>query len=485
MADGADRLHALDLVWLEMQGQGPPIAIGTVAVAQGTAPSDDEVLAMVADRLDRMPRLHQDLDDRGLGLRRPVWVEAEYSNLPAHLHHVDASPYGAHPGLDDAVGHIMEQQLPPDRPLWDMWVVGGLPDRWALVWRVHHTIADGVGTMILLGHGFDCAPDGGQTLADAILQGPGTGTGTRGGARVVAPGVPDPPGAPGAAGAPASGHGLSPMVVASDVGHRLGQALDALHGAVPHVLPAVTALLPHPPSPLAGPVGPGRVWASADIALTEVRATGRTLGATVNDVVLACVTGGFRELLLHRGEPVEGRVVRNLIPVSLRPPGDDSAQNRISGMLGHLPVGIADPVDRLAAVRAAVAHGRGAGTPALASALVGLVDRTVPAAVQDLAVGAVGRSAPAWFMDTLTTNVPGPQFPVYLCGRHVLAMYPLIPVAGHTCITTGIFSYDGTLNIGVTGDASQAGDIDVLARGISRASAELAELAERTGQAER
>ena len=77
-------------------------------------------------------------------------------------------------------------------------------------------------------------------------------------------------------------------------------------------------------------------------------------------------------------------------------------------------------------------------------------------------------------MDTLTTNVPGPQFPVYLCGRHVLAMYPLIPVAGHTCITTGIFSYDGTLNIGVTGDADQAGDVDVLARGISRAAAELA-----------
>ena len=80
-------------------------------------------------------------------------------------------------------------------------------------------------------------------------------------------------------------------------------------------------------------------------------------------------------------------------------------------------------------------------------------------------------------MDTLTTNVPGPQFPVYLCGRRVLAMYPLIPVAGHTCITTGIFSYDGMLNIGVTGDADQAGDVEVLARGISRAAAELAERA--------
>jgi WS/DGAT/MGAT family acyltransferase len=221
-------------------------------------------------------------------------------------------------------------------------------------------------------------------------------------------------------------------------------------------------------------VGPRRIWVSVDVPLRSVRATGRALGATVNEVVLACVAGGFRDLLVHRGEPVDGRVVRNLVPVSMRAPGDSSAENRISGMLGNLPVGVADPVDRLGVVRAGVAHGREAGTPAIASALLGLVDRTVPAAVQDVAVSAVGRTAPAWFMDTLTTNVPGPQFPVYLCARRVTAMYPVIPVAGHTCITTGIFSYDGTLNIGVTGDADQAGDVDVLARGIGRAALELA-----------
>ena len=169
MNDGADRLHAIDLVWLEMQGDGPPIAIGTVAVAQGHAPSDDELLAMVADRVERMPRLHQDLTDLGIGLRRPEWVEAQGVDLAAHLHHVHASAGGTLRGLDAAVSHIMEQSLPADQPLWDMWVVDGLVDRWALVWRVHHTIADGVGALILLGHGFDLEPDGGQTLADAIL----------------------------------------------------------------------------------------------------------------------------------------------------------------------------------------------------------------------------------------------------------------------------------------------------------------------------
>ena len=454
MADAGDRLHAIDLVWLEMQGDGPPIAIGTVALAEGAAPSDDELLGMVAGRLGRMPRLQQELTESGVGLLRPEWVEAQEVDAAAHIHRVDASESGAHPGLDAAVGHIMEQPLPEGQPLWDLWVVDGLEDRWALVWRVHHTIADGLGAMLMLGHGFDCEPDGGLTLADAILAAQSAAS-----RKPVVTTTSD----------------LTPMALASDVGHRLGHALDALRGAAPHVIPALTAVVPHPPGPLTGAVGPGRVWVSVDIPLPEVKATGRALGATVNDIVLACVAGGFRDLLIHRGEPVDGRLVRNLVPVSTRPPGDDSAQNRVTAVLGHLPVGIADPVERLAAVRAGVAHGREVGTPAMASALLGLVDRAVPAAVQDVTVAAVGRTAPAWFMDTLTTNVPGPQFPVFVCGRRVRAMYPLIPVAGHTCITTGIFSYDGTLNFGVTGDADQAGDVEVLARGIRNASAELAQ----------
>jgi WS/DGAT/MGAT family acyltransferase len=476
MADVGDRLHAIDLVWLQMQGDGPPIAIGTVALAEGPTPADSEVLDMLAGRLGRMPRLHQELAESGVGLRRPEWVEAPAVDLPAHLHRIDASTFAADGRVDAAVSHIMEQLLPAGQPLWDVWVVDGLGDRWALVWRVHHTIADGLGAMLMLGHGFDCAPDGGMTLAEAILaaQSGGAGRGRPGGPG--GSGGPEAPAEPVGAASPASSL-PNPVALASDVGHRLGHVLDVLRGAAPHVIPAMTAVVPHPPGPLTGSVGTGRVWVSVDIPLLELKRTGRALGATVNDIVLACVAGGFRDLLIHRGEPVDGRLVRNLVPVSTRTPGDDTPQNRITGLLGHLPVGIADPVDRLAAVQAGVAHGREAGTPAMASALLELVDRTVPAAVQDVTVSAVGRTAPAWFMDTLTTNVPGPQFPVYVCGRRVRAMYPLIPVAGHTCITTGIFSYDGTINVGVTGDAERAGDVDVLARGIRHASTELAQRA--------
>lgn len=439
------RLHALDLAWLEMEGDGPPIAIGTVAVADGPAPTDADIHALLAERLPRMPALHQQAAARGVGIRRPVLHAAPgVPDLPGHVHRLDAAAWpGAPRPLDAAVGSIMQVRLPGDRPLWDAWIVAGLPDdRWALVWRVHHSISDGIGALLLLGHGFDLAPAGGQTLAEAVI----------------------------------AGSRSRPPVRAERAGHSnpLERGLGAMRSAAAHVGPALASLVPQAPSRLTAPVGDRRSWASVEVPLAEVKAVGRALGATVNDVVLASVAGGFRELLVQRGEPVEGQMVRNLVPVSVRPAGDDRAGNHISALLGHLPVGVADPVQRLHAVQAAVDHGRAAGEPALASLLLGVVDRAVPSVLQDVAVATVGRTVPAWFFDTLTTNVPGPQYPVFLAGRQVRGMFPIIPVAGHTAITTGIFSYDGALDIGVSGDGDAAGDVDVLARGIQRAVGELA-----------
>ena len=153
-----ERLHALDLAWLEMEGDGPPIAIGTVALAEGPAPEPAELLALLADRLPRMPALHQRVAEQGRGVRRPVLRAAPgVPDLPGHLHRISAAQTDP-PGreLDAVVSRIMEARLPGDRPLWDAWVVEDLPgNRWALVWRVHHTISDGVGALFLLGHGFD------------------------------------------------------------------------------------------------------------------------------------------------------------------------------------------------------------------------------------------------------------------------------------------------------------------------------------------
>jgi diacylglycerol O-acyltransferase len=448
MGDTA-RLHALDLAWLEMEGDGPPIAIGTVAIAEGPAPTDDEVIALLAARLPRMPALHRVMDTSSL--RRPSWHPAPGTpDLARHVHRIGAAgptrDAAGRPdrgtrrwsGLDEAVSRIMETHLPGDRPLWDAWVVDGLPNGcWALVWRVHHTISDGVGAVFLLGHGFDLDPDGsGRTMADAAAEASRARQPRTGGATPR----------------------RSP----------LQRAADVLRGTAAHVAPALASLVPHAPSSLTAPVGDARRWVTVEIPLADVKSVGRAFGASVNDVVLAAVTGGFRDLLTARGDPVEGRIVRNLVPVSVRPPGEDGAGNHISALLCHLPVGLPDPAERLAAIHAAIDHGRGSHEPALASLLLGAVDLAVPAALQDAAVGTLGRTVPAWFFDTLTTNVPGPQYPVFVCGRQVLGMFPIIPVAGHTAITTGIFSYDGTLDVSVTGDGASAGDVGILADGMRR-----------------
>jgi diacylglycerol O-acyltransferase len=445
------RLHALDVAWLEMEGDGPPIAIGTASVADGPAPDDGELLDLLAQRLPRMPRLHQHLTTSAGGLRRPMWTEAEDLDLGRHLHRVRAAHSGRD-GLDRVVSGVMESRLDRSRPLWDLWVVEGLPDdRWAVVWRVHHSMADGLGALSLLGHGFDVAPNGGLTLAEAVVDA---------GRRAAAAAHPE-----------VSDHR------AGLLGRVTGGLGSTITGTLPHLLPALATAIPQVPSRITGPVGPRRAWSSVDVPLSEVKAVGRAFGATVNDVILAAMAGGFRELLRARGESVHGRVVRNLVPVSVRPSGDDHADNQVSAVLGHLPVGVADPVERLAAVVSTVGHLKASQAPLLVALLLDVVDHAVPAPLQDAVVSTAGRVAPAWFFDTLTTNVPGPQFPVFFAGRRVHAMYPIIPVAGHTRITTGIFSYDGVLNIGCTGDAEHAGDVDHLASGVRGAVAELADRA--------
>lgn len=430
-----ERLHALDTAWLAMEGDGPPIAIGTVAVAEGPPPSDGEIADLLMERLPDMGRLRERLVHGG-PVRRPAWTTDVTAALGQQTHRVECC--AEHGGLDAMVSGIMETRMPRDRPLWDLWIAQDADsDRWALVWRVHHSIADGLGALVLLGHAFDLQPEPGRTLADLAAQ---------------------------------SGRSRS-------AAEQLVAGLTALPASLPRLPDVVGAVLPRSPSPLSGPVGARRRWVSVTVPLDEVGAVRSALGGTVNDVVLAGVTAGFRRLLEHRGLPTRGRSVRNAVPVSVRPRAGVRSDNEVSLLLAPLPVGVEDPVERLDRVRREVAAMRAFGVPVALAGLLGLADRLVPEAALGAAVRTAGRTVPAWFLDTLTTNVPGPQQPVYLAGRRVQAMFPIIPVAGHTRITTGIFSYDGTLHIGVTGDGEHAADVDVLAAGIQAGVAELATLA--------
>jgi WS/DGAT/MGAT family acyltransferase len=217
------------------------------------------------------------------------------------------------------------------------------------------------------------------------------------------------------------------------------------------------------------------VWSWARVRLGDVKAVRSVLGGTVNDVVLTIVTQGFRDLLESRGEPVAGREVRTMVPVSVRRPGEKGS-NRVSGVIASLPVGVVDPRERLEAIRSQM-DGLKESKQAVAGDV--LISMTGFAPPMLLAMGSrlISRS-PQMGVHTGTTNVPGPQQPVQTLGRRLLESFPFVPVLGPVRVVVAIFSYDGGLYFGVTGDADSASDVDVLTAGIEKGMANLQELVE-------
>jgi WS/DGAT/MGAT family acyltransferase len=256
----------------------------------------------------------------------------------------------------------------------------------------------------------------------------------------------------------------------------LGQAGDLLRG----MTSSLGLLRPLERSSLTGPIGPHRTWSTARVRLTDVKAIRGALGGTVNDVVLTVVAGGLRELLAARGEEVEGRSVRALVPVSVRRPGERGVyNNRVSAMFAELPVGIGDPAARLSAV-ASQMDGLKQSKQAVAGDVLTSLSGFAPPMLLALS-GRLAARSPSLGVQTGVTNVPGPQQPLRTLERTLLQSFPFVPVFGNVRIGIAVFSYDGGLYFGVTGDYDSSNDIDILTAGIEAATVELLEL---VGEAE-
>jgi WS/DGAT/MGAT family acyltransferase len=227
---------------------------------------------------------------------------------------------------------------------------------------------------------------------------------------------------------------------------------------------------------LNGPVGPHRRWSWVKTSLVEVRGIKAALGGSVNDVVLSAITRGFRELLLKRGEPVEDLVVRTLVPVSVRSPGErGTLNNRVSGVFAELPVGIEDPLERLEQIRRQMGGLKESRQAVAGDALIRLSGFTPP---MWLSLGSrLGARLPQRLVQTVTTNVPGPQQPLYADGRKMLECYPYVPIGGTIRVGIAIFSYAGGLTFGLTGDYDSMPDLETLGRGIEEGVSELRPLA--------
>lgn len=341
-------------------------------------------------------------------------------------------------------------------------MVSGLPGgRWALVNKVHHCVVDGVAGTDLMTALFDLGPEPAPAPADDRVVGPPP---TRAALvrSALRRSVVDP-----LAGVRVARHALGHPVTTARTAVRFVRGVAAL---------AATAV-PTTSYGLNAAIGRHRVYALARARVDDVRTVRRATGATFNDVALAAVTAGFRTLLLQRGVDLPSdAAVRTMVPVSVRSDdGRGAFDNRVSTMFVALPVGVADAGERLARLQRDTERHKRTGEAAAGAALIGLLGY-LPGPVVEPATRAV-----AWTFDhavqrafaTVTTNVPGPQQPLWVLGRRMVELFPYVLVGEGLTVGVAMFSYDGALTFGVTGDVDASPDVEVLARGIEAGMAEL------------
>jgi WS/DGAT/MGAT family acyltransferase len=387
-----------------------------------------------------------------LDLTRPAWVDDPHFSLAYHLRHTAIPAPGGDEQLRALVGRLMSQRLDVDRPLWELWLVEGLDDgRWAIITKTHHAMIDGLAGNELMEIVLDRTPDG-RSGAPTDWSPRPEPSGIRLALSTVADVARLPLDLARAAGQAARGATAPGDVARQNVVRALGLA-------------SVGRRAVRPTSVLNGPLGPHRRWGWARADLADVKRVKDAHGCTVNDVVLAAVAGGFRAYLLDRGEEIEGAVVRSLVPVSIRT--DDHRGrlgNQVTAMFADLPVGVADPMERLDAVTQQMVGLKRSGQAVGVQSMVSAAD-FVPATLMTLGARAYVLTGQR-VVNTVTTNIPGPQYPLYLLGRRMVEMLPYIPVAQDVRISVGIVSYDGRLGIGVTGDYDAVPDLDVLCEAI-------------------
>ncbi len=457
-----ERLSPLDASFLHVEDSVSHMHIGSVSIMEGPPPAYEALRDMLESKLPAVRRYRQTVRRVPLELGRPVWADDPYFSIDYHLRHTALPAPGNEGQLRNLVGRIMAQQLDRNRPLWEMWMVEGLPDgRWAIVSKVHHCMVDGVSGSDLLGLILDATP-----RPAPLEHVPWIPALPPSGWELAFEAVGDMATSPFELGRLVRSRTRLPRRVLSEIGETLAGLRDA-----------AASVSGQSNTSLNGPIGPHRRWVSASVAVAEVKEVRAKFGGTFNDVVLALVAGGFRNLLEKRGESPD-LPLRSLVPVSVRARdergmavGDGALANKVTALFAELPVHVADPLDRLRMVSAQMA-GLKQSRSALAGEALTSLSGFAPPLLLSLA-GRVGTKVAQRTINTVTTNVPGPQIPLYALGRRMLQVFPYVPLGIQMRIGVAAFSYDGTLSFGITGDYDSAPDIDVLAWGIQTGMGEL------------
>jgi diacylglycerol O-acyltransferase len=418
----------------------------------------DGIKAFIESTLHQIPRYRQKI--KWIPLEgRAVWHDDPDFEIDYHIRHTSLPKPGSEEQLKKLAARVMAQQLDRDRPLWEMWVVEGLTnDRFAIISKIHHCMIDGASGMDISQILMRLTPD------RTIQPGP----------EFIPRGVPT---------------GLQLMADAARL--RVRQPLRALRGfrefrretenvrdelllrsrAVRAAITSQTSFASK--TPINGDIGPHRLFDWWSVPLKDVKALRKALDCTVNDIVLTVVTGAFREFLTRRGLRPEELDFRISAPVSVRK-AEEKGQlgNRVSAWLVKLPLGEEDPRAQLADIRATT-HELKESRSALGAEIILSMMENMPNALLSLGVQAASGT-----MNSIVTNVPGPQFPLYTLGAELLAMYPQVPLLPNVGLGIALISYNGQVCWGFNADLALVPDLDAFVAAIRGSFERLADVAD-------
>lgn len=464
MPPAFERLSFLDTSFLALETPSTHMHVGSVLTFDASTLTNDDggididlIRGYMRGRLHMAPRYRQRLAWIPIE-QYPVWIDDEHFNLEYHVRHTALPNPGTEEQLRTLAGRIMSQGLDRGKPLWELWVVEGLEgNRFAIISKIHHCMIDGVSGAELMAMLLNFGPDRtmlperewepAPTPSDAELIVAESARLTR---SVIdqAKGLFD--GLPGLAGR---------------VAGRVQQAGQTLRSGW---------LTPSTPTPLNEQIGPNRRFAWLDTPLDTLKDVRRATGASINDLVLTVVSGAIRTFLIeHRGfEPDRGGY-RAMVPVSIREGAATDLGNQVAMWLVELPIDEPEPLTRLGAIAAETNRLKESNEAEGASALVDAASGT-PVTLLSLGLKAAAERRP---FNMTITNVPGPQFPLYLLDAQMEATYPLVPLWHHHGLSIALFSYAGAINWGVVADWDLVPDLDAFIACVDRSVAELAEAA--------
>ena len=443
----AEQLTALDATFLELEeaDETAHMHVGGAMVFDplpgGGAPGLEDVRRHLDGRLDALPRYRQRLSTAHTGgLSWPSWVADGTFDIARHVRRAGLPAPGGRAELFEYCARVWSHRLDRRRPLWEVVLLEGLADgRWALITKTHHCMVDGISSV-----------DAAHLLLDTSPE----------------PSDAPPPPPP----EPMKRNGLIGAAT-----HAALHPRESLHKArLMAELLVRDELVPAPHTGLNVPIGTERRFAATSIGLDEVKAIKRSLGGTVNDVVLAACAGAFRRLMLARGETPPDAGLRTMVPVNVRAQEDrGKLGNQVSSLFVHLPVAEPDALRRYRLIEAEVrelkSHEQAAGGQALVS-----ITALAPPVLHSFAARSLFASR---LFNTTITNVPGPQLPLYAFGARMCEVYPLVPLAAEHATVVAVISYDGRLFFGLIADRDEVPDLAEFRTGLDDTLAELGDLA--------